>query len=172
MEGTPKIEKANSPFHPEEYQSHIHEAEYAAIKDNPKLWGSFLWVMFDFPAAPRREGGTAGLNDKGMVTQDRQVKKDAYYFYQANWTTEPMVYIASRRMTPRRQAVTEVKVYSNCAEVELKVNGEALAKVTPDKVNVFRWENVTLRPGKNLVEATIQAGGKTATDRCEWVLEE
>ena len=171
MEGVPKLEKANGPFHPEEYQDAVHEADYAAIKDNPELWGSFLWVMFDFPAAPRREGGTTGLNDKGMVTQDRQVKKDVFYFYQANWSEAPTVYIASRRLTPRLQANTQVRVYSNCAEVELTVNGKSLGKAEKDRVNVCRWENVALQPGANRIEATGRSGGKTVTDQCEWVLE-
>ena len=171
MEGIPRIEKANTPLHPEEYQALVHELDYAAIKDNPKVWGSFLWVMFDFPAAPRKEGGTVGLNDKGMVTQDRQIKKDAYFFYAANWTDEPMVYIAARRMTPRQQGTTEVKVYSNCAGVELKVNAKSLGNAEKNKVNVFSWENVSLQPGKNLIEAVGTTNGKTVADHCEWVLE-
>ena len=67
MEGAAKMSQAT---HPEEYQDEVHEKDYAAIKDNPELRGSFLWTMFDFPAVGRKEGGTVGLNDKGMVTQD------------------------------------------------------------------------------------------------------
>ena len=154
-------------WHPEEWQLIVHERDYAAMKDNPKVWGTFLWVMFDFAVDARNEGSQPGLNDKGMVTGDRRLKKDVYYFYQANWTIKPMVYIASRRMTPRKQATTEVKVYSNCPEVELKVNGKSLGKARPDKVCVFRWDNVQLQPGKNTVEA-ISRG---VTDRCEWELQ-
>ena len=171
MEGIPKISQANSPMHPEEYQDLIHEEDYAAIKGNPELWGSFLWVMFDFASASRKEGGTAGLNDKGMVTQDRAVKKDVFYFYKANWSKDPTVYIAARRLTPRQNAVTEVRVYSNCADVKLTVNGKPLGQAQKDKVNVSRWQNVTLQPGDNRVEATGQADGKTVSDRCDWVLE-
>ena len=171
MEGVPKLEKANAPFHPEEYQDAVHEADYATIKGNPKLWGSFLWVMFDFPAAPRQEGGTTGLNDKGLVTQDRQLKKDAFYFYQANWSEVPTVYIASRRLTPRHEANTQVRVCSSCAEVELNANEKPFGKVEKDPVNVYRWENVALQPRVNRIEVTGRSGGKTVIDRCEWVLE-
>ena len=171
MEGTPRISQASGPVHPEEYQDVVHEEDYAAIKDNPELWGSFLWVMFDFSSAGRKEGGTVGLNDKGMVTQDRVSKKDAFYFYKANWSEEPTVYIAARRLTPRQQAATEVKVYSNCADVRLRVNGKELGQAAKDKVNVFRWQNVVLQPGENRVEATGQADGKAVSDRCDWVLQ-
>jgi beta-galactosidase len=162
---------ANNPFHPEEYQAAVHEADYAQIVDNPNLWGGFIWTMFDFASTQKNEGGTVGINDKGMVTQDRSVKKDAYFFYQANWTETPMIYITSRRLTPRTQPVTEIKVYSNLPAVQLKVNGRPLAAVQPDKVHVFRWQNVTLQPGENLIETSgATAGGKTISDHCTWVL--
>jgi beta-galactosidase len=170
MEGVPGIEKSNAPLHPEEYQDFVHETDYAAIKDNPQLWGSFLWTMFDFPAAPRREGGTVGLNDKGMVTQDRQLKKDAFYFYKANWSEQPTVYIAARRLTPRRQNTTEVQVYSNCARVELKVNGKSLGEADKDRVNVCHWQSVNLQCGPNKIEAVAEAGGQSISDQCEWVV--
>jgi beta-galactosidase len=162
---------AGSGFHPEEYQAAVHEADYAQIANNPNLWGSFIWVMFDFPAAPRHEGGSVGLNDKGLVTQDRKIKKDAYFFYQANWSATPMVYIAGRRMTPRTQPVTEIKIYSNCPSVELKVNGTQLPSEQPDKVHVFRWQNVQLQMGENQIEATGTLDSKTVQDHCTWVLQ-
>jgi beta-galactosidase len=162
---------AKSGIHPEEYQAAVHEFDYAQIVDNPHLWGSFLWVMFDFPAAPRHEGGSTGLNDKGMVTQDRKIKKDVYFFYQANWTDAPMVYIAARRMTPRTQASTEIKIYSNCSTVELKVNGRTMPKIQPDKVHVFRWADAALQLGENQIEATGTANGKAVDDHCTWVLQ-
>ena len=161
---------ANNPLHPEEYQAAVHEADYAQIVVNTNLWGSFIWTMFDFASASKNEGGTVGINDKGMVTQDRAVKKDVYYFYQANWTEAPMVYITSRRLTPRTQPVTEIKVYSNLPAVQLKVNGRELAAAQPDRVHVFRWEQVALQAGDNQIEATGTVNGRTVSDRCTWVL--
>jgi len=162
---------AGGPLHPEEYQAAVHEVDYAQIVANPNLWGSFIWTMFDFASTQKNEGGTVGINDKGMVTQDRAVKKDVYFFYQANWSEEPMIYITSRRMTPRKQPTTEIKIYSNLPSVQLKVNGREIPAVQPDKVHVFRWENVTLQPGDNQIEATGTAGGKTVSDHCTWVLQ-
>jgi beta-galactosidase len=161
----------NSPFHPEDWQAYVHERDWAEIKGNPKLWGTFLWVMFDFASDGRREGGHPGINDKGMVTQDRQIKKDVYYFYQANWTDTPMVYITSRRAVQRQLAQTDIKVYSNCAEVELQLNGNSLGKVAPDDIKIARWGNVTLQPGQNEVVAIgTAADGKVVRDNCEWTL--
>ncbi len=162
---------AGGPLHPEEYQAAVHEVDYAQIVANPNLWGSFIWTMFDFASTQKNEGGTVGINDKGMVTQDRAVKKDVYFFYQANWSEEPMIYITSRRMTPRKQPTTEIKIYSNLPSVQLKVNGLEIPAVQPDKVHVFRWENVTLQPGDNQIEAIGTTRGKTLSDHCTWVLQ-
>ena len=158
--------KASGQFHPEEWQAYVHEQEWAQIKNNPKLWGSFLWCMFDFASDGRNEGGHPGLNDKGMVTADRQTCKDAYFFYQANWADAPMLHIAGRRFVERRQAVTDIKVYSNCPSVELKVNGKSLGLVVPDDLHICRWKNVELQPGNNEIAAS--SPGTSLTDKCGW----
>ena len=171
QEGTLTKPQANhGPVHPEEWQAYVHEKDWEQIQNNPNLWGSFIWVMFDFQSDGRREGGQADLNDKGLVTQDRAIKKDAYFFYQANWTEKPMVYITSRRMTERKQATTEVKVFSNCAQVELTVNGTSQGTVQPNDVKTFRWPSVTLQPGKNEIQVTGTSSQGKVTDSCEWVL--
>ena len=163
--------KPGGPFHPEEWQTYVHETDWAGMKDNPLIWGTFVWVMFDFQVASRHEGSQPHLNDKGLVTQDRKTKKDAYYFYQANWTEKPMVHIASSRMTPRRLATTGVEVFSNCDKVELTVNGKSLGSVAPDKIKVFHWPNVTLQPGRNDIQAVATSAQGALTDSCEWVLD-
>lgn len=169
-EGDPVKPDHKGAFHPEEWQSFVHEGDWAAMKDNPKLWGTFVWNMFDFACQGRHEGNTPALNDKGLVTHDRQFRKDAFYFYKANWTTEPMVHIASARMTPRMQAVTEVKVYSNCDTVELKVNGKLLGTAHPDSIHICRFPGITLNPGSNQIEAAGLAGTRKVSDSCSWVL--
>ncbi|RYX82915.1 glycoside hydrolase family 2 protein [bacterium] len=164
--------QAGGPFHPEEYQTFVHQRDWEQMMDNPNLWGTFIWAMFDFAVDWRNEGTTPGLNDKGLVSHDRKVKKDSYFFYKANWNPEPMTYIAARRMTPRKLPTTQVKVFSNCENVELMVNGISLGTAKPDKVHVFRWENVKLAAGKNRIQATGHTNTKVIKDECEWVLDE
>ncbi len=112
----PRQPKAGGQWHPEEYQAIVHEAAWAALKTRPYIWGTFVWNLCDFAVATRNEGGVLGRNDKGLVTYDRKIRKDAFYFYKANWSDEPMVYITSRRFTERTNAVTDVKIYSNAAQ--------------------------------------------------------
>ena len=165
---TGRTGRAPKDWHPEEWQSVVHERNYAAIKARPYVYGSFVWNMFDFASASRNEGGIPGINDKGLVTRDRKIKKDAYYFYQANWTTNPMVYICSRRFTDRTNSVTDVKVYSNCPKVALTINGRSRGEMEGDSLNIFTWKNVILQPGDNEVKAEADSPNGTMDDVCRW----
>jgi beta-galactosidase len=161
---------SNNPFHPEEYQSAVHEVDYAQIAVNTNLWGSFIWTMFDFASTQKNEGGTVGVNDKGMVTQDRAVKKDVFYFYKANWSDEPVLYITSRRFTERTNAVTDVKIYSNAKEVDLSLNGNSQGRRNDGTNGVFVWKDVHLSAGQNQIEARAERNGKNLSDSCVWTL--
>ncbi|MEZ4777749.1 MAG: glycoside hydrolase family 2 TIM barrel-domain containing protein [Bacteroidia bacterium] len=156
--------------HPEEWQNYYHEAHYKAFKERPYVWGTFLWNMFDFSADFRREGDHPGRNDKGLVTYDRKVKKDAFYLYKANWSEEPVLYITSRRYTLRNDKKTPVKVYANTDEVTLWVNGKSVGTTTGEN-GVFVWEEITLEPGNNQIKVTGKRNGKEYEDACVWVLE-
>ena len=169
-EDNPPPPKPNGAWHPEEYQSRVHEADWAAIKSRPFVWGSFVWNMFDFVNYSRRDGGFVARNDKGLVTYDRQTKKDAFYFYQANWSAEPVLHINSRRFVERTNAVTEVKIYSNVEPVELVVNGVSLGKQSHATNCVFVWPNLALRPGENKIEVRADNGRINLTDQCVWIL--
>jgi beta-galactosidase len=156
-------------FHPEEYQSLLHESSWKQMQARPYVWGKFVWNMFDFASDGRNEGSQPGINDKGLVTRDRAVKKDAFYWYKVNWNPAPTVYLTSRRWTQRTTAATEIKVYSNAGSVTVSLNGTSLgAKSSSD--HIFTWTGVTLRPGANLVTATATINGTPVTDTVTWTL--
>ena len=169
-EENPRQPKPTDQWHPEEWEALVHEAAWAAIKARPFVWGSFVWNMFDFTSYFRHEGGMLGRNDKGLVTYDRQTKKDAFYFYKANWSDEPTLYITSRRFTERTNAVTNVKIYSNASEVELLVNGVSQGRRTDGVNGVFIWKDTKLKDGGNQVEARAERHGHALEDRCVWTL--
>ena len=129
------------------------------MKTRPWLWVTYVWNMFDFSADERAEGDQFGRNDKGLVTYDRKTRKDAFYWYQANWTTDPMVHIVSKRFDLRSNPKTELRIYSNCEEVEAKLNGISLCKTTSTDCR-FIWPEIELKPGPNRLEAFAYRGGK------------
>lgn len=127
----------------EEYQARIHEHACEVFAARPWVWGTFVWNMFDFGSSFRREGGTRGRNNKGLVTMDRKIKKDSYYVYKAWYSPEPFVHIAGRRYFIRPGTETEVRVYSNLPEVSLYVDGRLHDTIKGTRVFVF--SNVALR---------------------------
>ncbi len=158
-----------SQWHPEEWQSRFHEVHWQTLASRPWVWGKLVWCMFDVASAGRNEGGIPGLNDKGLVTLDRKTKKDAFYWYKANWSDESVLHITSSRFTPRSQPVTTVKVYSNAEAVELTVNGVSLG-VKRSADHIFLWPGVTLATGGNQIVARTSRDGRELKDACEWTL--
>ena len=157
-------------FHGEERQALVHESNLEAFQSRPYLWSKIIWVFSDFHSSIRKEGDRDGFNDKGLVTYDRKTRKDAFFLYKANWTTDPMVYITSRRYTERTQALTDIKVYSNMDEVTLFLNGKKLGKVKPDNLKRAIWKGVSLQPGENTVTAEGRSRKTKKTDTCTWTL--
>lgn len=122
--------------HSETYQVALHKAYWASIRDNDFILGGTIWNMFDF-ASFAKVGSIPHINQKGMMTYDRK-PKSVYYYYQSEWTDEPMVYIYSHTWTHRSgEAGKKVEVFSNCDEVELFVNGRSQGKQR--KSDGFLW---------------------------------
>lgn len=157
-------------WHPEEWQVVVHENAWAAMAPNdqpdPQIWCKFIWVMFDFSVDSRNEGDHPGINDKGLVTADRQTKKDAFYFYQANWSTQPVLHLTSKRFNPRPPGETLIKLYSNCTDPHLTVNGADLPLTS--KGHCIYEATTTLPPGKAQLKATATKDGHPVTDDLTW----
>ncbi len=124
--------------HTEEYQALYHEYLLKCFEKRPFMWSTHVWNMFDFAADARNQGGEPGMNHKGLVTFDRQIKKDSFYLYQAYWTKAPMVHICGKRYEYRPEKRTTVKVYSNCKTVALYANGKKIGEKTGYMVFEFK----------------------------------
>ncbi|MFI6099882.1 glycoside hydrolase family 2 protein [Lentzea sp. NPDC051213] len=157
-------------WHPEEYQTLVHENSWAQLKTREFLWGTFVWNMFDFAVDSRSEGDTLGRNDKGLVTYDRAVRKDAFYLYKASWTDTPFVHLNSARWTQRTVATTTVRAYGTTDTVQLTLNGQAVGAPKPPAADhIYTWP-ITLRPGANTVTITGVRDGRAYTDTATWTL--
>lgn len=121
----------------ESYQAVYHEHMLKMWAERPYIWAMHVWNGFDFGADGRSEGGKPGQNQKGLVTFDRKIKKDAFYIYKAYLSSDPFVHLCGRRYVHRTESTTEIKVYSNQPSVTLLVDGKEFATQTGDKV--FRF---------------------------------
>ncbi|WP_282122947.1 glycoside hydrolase family 2 protein [Algibacter mikhailovii] len=163
-----KLDKPFGEFFPEQDQTYCHEVSWKIIKDRPFVWSSYVWNIFDFSAGDWNRGGIPYTNHKGLVTFNRTVKKDAFYFYKANWSQAPVLYIAERRHNERIKANTYVKVYTNQTKVTLYVNGKKVSKkkCTSD-INIVTFEDIELKTGANQIKVI---SGKSLSDEIEWTL--
>jgi beta-galactosidase len=154
----------------EEYESYIHEQNWSTLRNKPYLWGTFLWNSFDFGTTTRSEGNSQDINTKGIVTFDHKHRKDAYFFYKANWTATPTVHINSSLYTERAYRIADVRVYSNAPKTSLNVNGKKVGVLAdcPDRICV--WNGVALNPGANNIVATGTFPKGDVEDKVQWHL--
>ncbi|WP_268224635.1 glycoside hydrolase family 2 protein [Sinomicrobium oceani] len=173
-QGAEKLPENRNPvsgmFFPENYQTETHIQQWAIIEKHPYITASYLWNMFEFAVPMWNRGGVNARNLKGLITFDRKRKKDAFYWYKANWNPEPMIYLANRRDDKRTEARTRVQVFSNLGDIVLTVNGKKVhgREGVNTKHHVF---DIELQKGNNSIEAYGNAGGKRLGDRMEWNLE-
>lgn len=141
----------------EEYHALYHETVWKIFKDRPFLWSTYVWNMFDFGANIRDEGGVKGRNNKGLVTYDRKIKKDAFYLYKAYWSEEKFVHITGKRYVDRPGKSMDIKVYSNCDKVSLALNGVQISFDERDE-HIFIFKDIELKDGLNTVKAVAVEG--------------
>ncbi len=147
-----KIESIYRP-QAEEIQAVVHELSWKELKPLDFLWGTWVWQMFDATSDLREEGDSTDINTKGLVTFDRSVRKDAYWFYKAAWSKAPVLHLTGRRYVDRAYPVVDIRAYANAPDATLTVNGRSIGRAAcPDYVCV--WPQVRLSAGDNAVVAT------------------
>ncbi|MBE5991629.1 MAG: hypothetical protein E7247_04450 [Paenibacillaceae bacterium] len=135
----------------EEYQALYSETVYRIFDSKEYLWGSFVWNMFDFSSSRRNEGGKKYINQKGLVTYDRKVRKDAFYYYKAMWSKEPFIHICSKRFVKRTENAVDIKVYTNQKEATLYGNqgNELICSAHNNGNGTVIFKYIQLLPGEN-----------------------
>lgn len=158
-----------SDFYPETFQTKTHEYQWAIISQHPYIIASYLWNMFDFAVPMWKRGGVNARNMKGLMTIDRKVKKDSYFWYKANWSKSPVLYLTQRRNVEREKKNTSVTVYSNIGTPKVYLNGQELSNARKGYTDVhYIFDNVVLNEGKNTVKTVVSYQGKEYTDEVEW----
>ena len=112
--------------------------------------GDFMWTGIDYLGEARwpQKNSSSGVIDLCGFP------KDAYYFYQSQWTHNPLVHLFPHwNWAGREGQVIPVLVYTNCDSVELFLNGKSFgikSVVFPQQGNSGGW-NTYARP---FVQAT------------------
>ncbi|HXX23503.1 MAG TPA: glycoside hydrolase family 2 TIM barrel-domain containing protein [Terriglobia bacterium] len=136
----------------EELACENHEKYLRELNQRPWMAGGMIWHQFDY------EGETYDTVIPHIVAFGMgdiyRIPKDAYYFYQSQWTDRPMVHILGHWTWPEAEGKERiVKVVSNAAQVELVLNGKSLGiksdardaeLLHPPRVWMVRYEPGTL----------------------------
>ncbi len=185
LDSTLMANRKDDTRHYEEYGNLIHESHVRQIMDMPFLNFTSLWIMYDFPVANRMEGfmdSDDGINftendyrkytnDKGIVTRNRQLKKDVFYLYKSWWNKKvTTVYITSRRMKyyPSNRPV-DLKVYSNAKSLTLYQNGKKVRTMTESGERsglVWIFKNIPRDKGQDTFKVVAQDGTE---DEITWI---
>ena len=153
----------------ETFATRFHEIQWGYIANHPYLLASYLWNTFDFATPASSQGGVEARNMKGLVTFDRKLKKDPFYWYKANWSKEPVLYLTQRRATERENKMTPVTVYSNIGVPQLFVNGVEVKNYKKGTTHVhYIFENIELQEGANEIEVKDSYRGETYDDKIIW----
>lgn len=111
----------------ESYMCNLFDWHLKEQEDMPWLTGSAAWIFKDFATPLRPDNPVPQVNQKGVVERDG-TPKESFYIFQSYWAEKPMIHIFGHGWPVRwgdEGEEKEVKVYSNCAEVELFVNGKS-----------------------------------------------
>jgi beta-galactosidase len=142
-----------------------HEEFLGKVNARPWIAGSVIWHQFDYDAE-EYDPVIPHVVTFGMADSWR-IPKDVYYFYQSQWSSKPMLHICGHWTWPGEEGRKRtVKIYSNCEEVELELNGRSLGARPPESIAGLAhapriWE-VTYTPG--VLKATARSGSQTLVD--------
>ncbi len=170
---------------------------FLAVRDRPYVIGSFIWTGVDYLGETKdvnRRGWNTSLLDLTLN------KRWDGALYEVCWSSEPKSFITTSKLSasapPQKEQLSEageqivtegeklftwnrtegeeifVIVYSNCDEIELKINGKSLGrkKVDPDKYYAEfetkfkrgRVESIGYRGGKKVSYDKLLSTGEPA----------
>jgi beta-galactosidase len=155
-------------FYPEIVQTRLHEVQWSILERHPEIWGTYVWNLVDFTVPLWNRGGEPGRNQKGLVTYDRTVRKDAFHWYRVNWSTVPAVHVADTRIPRNAGEAFDLPIYANREALTVTVDGKDLGGLQRGVNDRQHWlRNVRLAAGDHVIEARVagDAGGAGASER-------
>jgi beta-galactosidase len=130
------------------YHSRMIRAEqlwkFEALHDY--VIGDFMWTGIDYLGETR----WPSKNASSGVIDLCGFPKDGYYFYQSQWTDEPVLHVFPHwNWEGREGQVLPVVAYTNCDTVELFLNGRSFGNKSyefPRQGNAGRWNRYARPP--------------------------
>jgi beta-galactosidase len=158
--------------HVHAYWGATHEDTWKTVKKLDFVSGMFIWSGFDFIGEPDPYKWPARSSYYGVIDL-AGFPKDAYYFYQSEWTDKTMLHLFPHWNWIEGETIDVVAYYNNADEVELFLNGKSMGvqNKNEDKLHVM-WrlayepgtiKAVSRKNGQTVMEREIHTAGKAAT---------
>jgi beta-galactosidase len=113
---------------------------------HPFTSGGFVWTGFDYRGEPTPYKWPCISSQFGLM-DTCGFPKDLYYYYQSWWTSNTVLHIMPHWNWPdKTNQDIDVRIFSNCKQVELFLNGQSLGKQTM-QTNWFLDWTVPYQPG-------------------------
>ena len=99
-----------------------------AYLNSARSCGHFVWTGFDYIGEPTEWNKYPAKSSYFGIVDTCGFPKDIYFMYQSMWDSRPMIHILPH--WTHESGNIDVWLYSNCAAVELFLNGTSLGKKT------------------------------------------
>ena len=130
------------------------DQEFSALDENPTVMGEFVWTGFDYLGEPTPYATWPSRSSYFGIVDLGGIPKSRYWLYKSRWSHDRVLYIHPHWTWPgvEGQAIP-VHCYTNCASVELFVNGVSYGrrdKSPKTLMNRHRivWPAVAYEPGE------------------------
>lgn len=146
-----------------------HEETWRKVKNNDYVSGLYIWTGFDYIGEPTPFWFPAKSSYFGIVDL-AGFPKDAYYFYQSEWTEESMLHVFPHWNWNAGEEIDIWAYYNNADEAELFLN-DVSQGIKQKENDVFHvsWSLVyqpgevrvvTRKDGKEILSNEIRTAGE------------
>lgn len=157
------------------YWGSSHEDTWHIVKHHDHIPGLFVWSGFDFIGEPVPYDKWPARSSYYGIIDLAGFPKDAYYFYQSEWTSEPMLHVFPHWNWEEGQAIDVWAYYNRADEAELFLNGvsQGVRQKNDSTYNVMWRLNfapgnirvVSRKAGQVIAEKQINTAGPPAQIR-------
>ena len=148
-----------------------HEEMWKLVKNHDWFSGMYIWTGWDYLGEPTPFPWPAISSYFGIIDL-AGFPKDAFYFYQSEWTKQPVLHIFPHWNWKQGEQIDVVAYFNNADEVELFLNGrsQGTKRKQGDDMRVF-WrlpfepgilQALSRKNGQIVLASTVQTAGAPA----------
>ena len=145
------------------YWGSTHEASWDVVKNLDYVSGLFIWSGFDYLGEPIPYNTFPARSSYYGVIDLAGFPKDAYYLYQSEWTSKPVLHLFPHWNWEKDRVIDVWVYYNNADEVELIVNGQSLGNKSKKKGEYHVMWRVPFAPGS--IRAISRKDGQVVLEK-------